>query len=89
MPNDPAVLDALNEVFAAAIDEWRCVASRCGCFTICVAFDSATLPTRHEVVQATGIGSGGDSHADLQVLLLERAAHPGYWQSVTGSQETG
>ncbi|MEF8700759.1 MAG: dihydroneopterin triphosphate diphosphatase [Candidatus Accumulibacter sp. UW25] len=26
--------------------------------------------------------------ADLEVLLLERAAHPGYWQSVTGSQET-
>lgn len=24
---------------------------------------------------------------DLQVLLLERAAHPGFWQSVTGSQE--
>ena len=24
---------------------------------------------------------------DLKVLLLERAAHPGYWQSVTGSQE--
>ena len=24
---------------------------------------------------------------DLQVLLLERASHPGYWQSVTGSQE--
>ena len=24
---------------------------------------------------------------DLQVLLLERTAHPGYWQSVTGSQE--
>ena len=24
---------------------------------------------------------------DRQVLLLERAAHPGYWQSVTGSQE--
>ena len=23
----------------------------------------------------------------LQVLLLERAAHPGYWQSVTGSLE--
>ncbi len=23
----------------------------------------------------------------LQVLLLERASHPGYWQSVTGSQE--
>lgn len=26
---------------------------------------------------------------DLQVLLLERAAHAGYWQSVTGSQESG
>jgi len=26
---------------------------------------------------------------DLQVLLLERADHPGYWQSVTGSQDTG
>lgn len=24
---------------------------------------------------------------DLLVLLLERADHPGYWQSVTGSQE--
>ena len=24
---------------------------------------------------------------DLQVLLLERVRHPGYWQSVTGSQE--
>ena len=27
--------------------------------------------------------------ADLQVLLLERADHPGYWQSVTGSQKEG
>lgn len=24
---------------------------------------------------------------DLRVLLLERASHPGFWQSVTGSQE--
>ena len=24
---------------------------------------------------------------DQQVLLLERTAHPGFWQSVTGSQE--
>ena len=24
---------------------------------------------------------------ELNILLLERAAHPGYWQSVTGSQE--
>ena len=27
--------------------------------------------------------------ADLQVLLLERADPPGYWQSVTGSQAAG
>lgn len=26
---------------------------------------------------------------DLRVLLLERADHPGYWQSVTGSQDEG
>ncbi|MGH8727774.1 MAG: dihydroneopterin triphosphate diphosphatase [Burkholderiales bacterium] len=26
---------------------------------------------------------------DRQVLLLERADHPGYWQSVTGSQDAG
>lgn len=26
---------------------------------------------------------------DLRVLLIERADHPGYWQSVTGSQEHG
>lgn len=27
--------------------------------------------------------------SDLDVLLLERADHPGYWQSVTGSQDDG
>ena len=26
---------------------------------------------------------------DLQVLLLERADHPGYWQSVTGGRHEG
>jgi dihydroneopterin triphosphate diphosphatase len=26
---------------------------------------------------------------ELRVLLLERADHPGYWQSVTGSQHAG
>ena len=26
---------------------------------------------------------------DLRVLLLERADHPGFWQSVTGSQDEG
>ena len=27
--------------------------------------------------------------ADLQILLLERADAPGFWQSVTGSLEEG
>ena len=27
--------------------------------------------------------------ATLDVLLLERADHPGYWQSVTGSRDGG
>ena len=27
--------------------------------------------------------------ARLEVLMLERADHPGYWQSVTGSQDAG
>jgi dATP pyrophosphohydrolase len=27
--------------------------------------------------------------SDLHVLLLERADHPGFWQSVTGSQDPG
>ena len=27
--------------------------------------------------------------AAIEVLLLERADHPGYWQSVTGSQDEG
>ncbi len=27
--------------------------------------------------------------ARLEVLLIERADHPGYWQSVTGSQDEG
>ena len=27
--------------------------------------------------------------SDLRVLLLERANHPDYWQSVTGSQDAG
>jgi len=26
---------------------------------------------------------------DCRILLLDRASHPGYWQSVTGSQEDG
>lgn len=35
----------------------------------------------------TSEGSG--QAQDIKVLLLERADHPGYWQSVTGSCETG
>jgi len=36
-----------------------------------------------------GTGSIDNHTNDLQVLLLERADHPGYWQSVTGSCEQG
>jgi dATP pyrophosphohydrolase len=35
--------------------------------------------------QTTSTGSG--QAQDIRVLLLERADHPGYWQSVTGSVE--
>jgi dATP pyrophosphohydrolase len=37
----------------------------------------------------SGTGSTDNHTNDLQVLLLERADHPGYWQSVTGSCEQG
>jgi dATP pyrophosphohydrolase len=36
-----------------------------------------------------GTGSMDNHTNDLQVLLLDRADHPGYWQSVTGSCEQG
>ena len=36
-----------------------------------------------------GTGCSDKRAKDLQVLLLERADHPGYWQSVTGSCERG
>ena len=32
-------------------------------------------------------GSFSGQAQDMKVLLLERADHPGYWQSVTGSRE--
>jgi dATP pyrophosphohydrolase len=38
--------------------------------------------------RAAGMNSlGSEPAADIEVLLLERADHPGYWQSVTGSLE--
>ena len=39
--------------------------------------------------QAAGFGAGGGPHAGPEVLLLERADRPGFWQSVTGSQDAG
>ena len=36
-----------------------------------------------------GTAGVGNHRGDIQVLLLERADHPGYWQSVTGSCEPG
>jgi len=45
----------------------------------------------YTAVHSPRTGTGGyDKHAEeLRVLLLERADHPGYWQSVTGSCEPG
>jgi dATP pyrophosphohydrolase len=36
---------------------------------------------------AADYATGSGQALDIQVLLLERADHPGYWQSVTGSIE--
>jgi len=40
------------------------------------------------VVHTAPLGNSGQAQ-DMMVLLLERADHPGYWQSVTGSCEPG
>jgi dihydroneopterin triphosphate diphosphatase len=40
-------------------------------------------------VERISTGRLGRTGPDLKVLLLERADHPGYWQSVTGSCEQG
>jgi dATP pyrophosphohydrolase len=37
--------------------------------------------------QAAGFGAGRGAYRAREVLLLERAARPGFWQSVTGSLE--
>jgi dATP pyrophosphohydrolase len=41
------------------------------------------------VVIYTAPSTGSGQAQDMKVLLLERADHPGYWQSVTGSCEAG
>ena len=41
------------------------------------------------VVIYTAPSAGSGQAQDVKVLLLERADHPGYWQSVTGSREAG
>jgi dihydroneopterin triphosphate diphosphatase len=41
------------------------------------------------VVIYTAPSTGSGQAQDMKVLLLERADHPGYWQSVTGSREAG
>jgi dATP pyrophosphohydrolase len=49
--------------------------------------------TRHKqpvsvlVVIHTVPSTGSGQVQDIKVLLLERADHPGYWQSVTGSRD--
>jgi dATP pyrophosphohydrolase len=39
------------------------------------------------VVIYTAPSTGSGQALDMKVLLLERADHPGYWQSVTGSRD--
>lgn len=41
------------------------------------------------VVVYTAPSTSSGQARDMEVLLLERADHPGYWQSVTGSCEPG
>src|SRR5574340_1339219 len=41
------------------------------------------------VVIYTAPSTSSGQAQDMEVLLLERADHPGYWQSVTGSCEPG
>jgi hypothetical protein len=62
---------------------------RCGFSTTSRPTDWQHFRPWNDRLQATGIGPGCGPYPDLQVLLLERASHAGYWQSVTGSQEAG
>jgi dATP pyrophosphohydrolase len=39
------------------------------------------------VIHAASSACSGRDDGDIKVLLLERADHPGYWQSVTGSRD--
>ena len=41
------------------------------------------------VIYTAPASTGSGQAQDIKVLLLERADHPGYWQSVTGSREEG
>jgi dATP pyrophosphohydrolase len=50
------------------------------------ACGSSRLATRHKVPVSTLVVV---YTPELEVLLIERADRPGYWQSVTGSQEPG
>ena len=47
--------------------------------------DKSTLTQSHKIPVSTLIVI---HTPDLQVLLLERADHPGFWQSVTGSKDS-
>ena len=44
-----------------------------------------TAPVRHKIPESVLVVI---HTCDLDVLLIERADHPGYWQSVTGSKDT-
>jgi dATP pyrophosphohydrolase len=46
--------------------------------------DGAARAQRHKIPESVLVII---HTADLEVLLIERADHPGYWQSVTGSRD--
>ena len=46
--------------------------------------EAPTVPRRFKIPESVLVVIHS---ADLQVLLIERADHPGFWQSVTGSKD--
>lgn len=58
-----------------------------------VIYTTPIEATRHSTqpvnnpIQIAASATGSEQLLDFEILLLERADHPGYWQSVTGSRE--
>jgi len=78
----------LSEVFSSAIEYWQgqkipfwiFYENEASYREDCFGFMTYKIPVSVQVVIHTPL---------LEILLLERKLYPGYWQSVTGSYETG